>query len=528
MRQYRSPLVGRHDEVGDVARALRATGAAVRTLLVSGAAGAGKTALLHEARRAAAKKGAKVLRLGWEVAEEPAGAAALADAVCGVLAKIHDGRILARVTVVRRAQSRSVGRGGEVALLSALGEVLADAARQVPFALVVDDADRMPDATASALGLLLRAFRPAGVPVVLAGRPMIPGQAGGGGQLLAAADRVVELPALSSAEVGELIVRRLDRPVEPQLVTAVLRALGPLAGSPGAVLSVLASLEECGGLLELDGQVCLTVPEDELRLTPDAAELGRLGWPHASPDAETLDTATTLARLTGQAELRLDDLHPVGPVPLKGPPEVGVWGGGSAGGGPPWMRRRGSGLRGSGLDGSGLYGAGPRGVELPGAEEPGIPDRGAEGPGSGRAGPVQPGSGCPGAGPAGAEFSDVGLSGVGSGGGRMPDAGPFGVQAAESELPGVGLGEAGIPEAGAVGARTPVFGLPGVGLPGAEFSDVGLSGVGPGGGRIPDAGPAGVRAAEFEPLGVGPGEAGIPDAGPAGVRAAEFEPLGVG
>ncbi|WP_327235424.1 LuxR family transcriptional regulator [Streptomyces sp. NBC_01317] len=334
MQQYRSPLVGRHDEVGDVARALRATGAAVRTLLVSGVAGAGKTALLHEARRAAAKKGAKVLRLGWEVAEEPAGAGALADAVCGVLAKIHDGRILARVTAVRRAQaqaqspsqaesqsqspsrSRAVGRGGEVALLSALGEVLADAARQVPFALVVDDADRMPDPTASALGLLLRAFRPAGVPVVLAARPMLPGQVGGGGQLLAAADRVVELPALSSAEVGELIVRRLDRPVEPGLVTAVLRALGPLAGSPGAVLSVLASLEECGALLELDGQMCLTVPEDELRLTPDAAELARLGWPHASPDAETFETATALARLAGQAELRLDDLR--GVRPLKG------------------------------------------------------------------------------------------------------------------------------------------------------------------------------------------------------------------
>lgn len=313
MQHYRSPLTGRHDEVRVVAQALRATGAAARTLLVTGAAGSGKSALLYEARRAAVKKGAKVLRFAWEAAEAPVGAAALADAVCGVLAKVHDGRILARVTAVRRAQSGALGRGGEVALLSVLGDVLADAARHVPFALVVDEADRIPGATASALGLLLRVFRPAGVPVVVAARPMPPTRAGGGAGLRAAADRVVELPPLSSGEVGELVVRRLDRPVEPGLMTAVLRALGPSAGSPGAVLSVLASLEECGGLLELDGLVCLTVAEDELRFGGDTAELGRLGWPHASPDAETFGMTTVLARLLGHAELRVDDLHLVRP-----------------------------------------------------------------------------------------------------------------------------------------------------------------------------------------------------------------------
>ncbi|MEV7679174.1 LuxR family transcriptional regulator [Streptomyces sp. NPDC088341] len=319
MERYRSPLVARHGEVEDVAEVLRSAGAAVRTLLITGGAGTGKTAVLGEAWRAAAEEGAKVLRLGWEDARGPAGTAALADAVCGVLARIQDGRHLVRVTVVRRARSGAVGRGGEVALLSALGEMLADAAQHVPFALIVDDIHRMPDPTASALGLLLRAFRPAGVPVVMAGRPMGPGRVGGA-RLPAAADRVLELPPLSSAEAGELIARRLGRPVEPDLVTAVLRSLGPLAGSPVAVLSVLASLEERGGLLELDGRICLMAPAGGPRLTADVTELGRLGWPDASPDAGTVGMAAVLARLAERAEVRLDDLHRV--RPLGGLPEA--------------------------------------------------------------------------------------------------------------------------------------------------------------------------------------------------------------
>ncbi|MGW3934535.1 LuxR C-terminal-related transcriptional regulator [Streptomyces phaeochromogenes] len=342
MQQQPSPLVGRHGEVEDVAEALRTTGgsaagatagtaglatgrtagAEARTLLVTGGAGTGKTAVVEQARQMVVQEGGRVLRFGWESGEDPAGGtAALTDAVCGVLAKVHDGRLPARIAAVRREQARAGGPGGEVALLSTLGEVLADAAREVPFALILDNTERMPARTASALGLLLRTFRPAGVPVVMAGRPMSPGHVTAA-QLPAAADRVLELPPLSTAEVGELVVRRLGRSVEPDLVTAVLASLGPLAGSPAAVLSVLASLEERGGLLELDGQVCLTVPEGGLRLRADAAELGRLCWPDASPDAGTVAAAAVLAGLVERAEVRLEDLHraksPAGPLEAVG------------------------------------------------------------------------------------------------------------------------------------------------------------------------------------------------------------------
>ncbi|MFF5002032.1 LuxR C-terminal-related transcriptional regulator [Streptomyces phaeochromogenes] len=342
MQQQPSPLVGRHGEVEDVAEALRTTGgsaagatagtagvtagrsagAEARTLLVTGGAGTGKTAVVEQARQMVVQEGGRVLRFGWESGEDPAGGtAALTDAVCGVLAKVHDGRLPARIAAVRRVQARAGGPGGEVALLSTLGEVLADAAREVPFALILDNTERMPARTASALGLLLRTFRPAGVPVVMAGRPMSPGHVTAA-QLPAAADRVLELPPLSTAEVGELVVRRLGRSVEPDLVTAVLASLGPLAGSPAAVLSVLASLEERGGLLELDGQVCLTVTEGGLRLRADAAELGRLCWPDASPDAGTVAAAAVLAGLVERAEVRLEDLHraksPAGPLEAVG------------------------------------------------------------------------------------------------------------------------------------------------------------------------------------------------------------------
>ncbi|MGW1505846.1 AAA family ATPase [Streptomyces mirabilis] len=308
MQQHGLPLVGRHDEVGAVADALRTTGGAVRTVLVTGGAGAGKSAVVEEARRTVVQEGVEVLRLDWEAVEGPAGTAALVEAVSGVLARCGGGRLPAYVTAIRRMQSRAVGPGPEVALLSTLGEVLTDVARHVPFALTLDDVQRMPAPTASALGLLLRTFRPMGVPVVMAGRPMSPGH-GTGAQLAAAADRVLELRPLSPADAGALVVRRLGRPVDTDLVTEVLGALGPLAGSPGAMLSVLASLEERDGLLELDGQVCLAVPEGGLRLTADAAELGRLGWPDRPPDADTVATAATLARLVERAELGLDDLH---------------------------------------------------------------------------------------------------------------------------------------------------------------------------------------------------------------------------
>ncbi|MGW0585347.1 ATP-binding protein, partial [Streptomyces sp. NPDC002920] len=307
MREFGS-VIGRDSELREVADTLLSTGAPARTLLVVGGAGTGKTAVLEEARRAVVAEGARVLRLRWPEGESPPGATALADGVHHVLTRIHDRRSPARGSAVRRIRLKTTGRDGELTLLSVLSEVLADAARRIPFAVMVDDVERMPAATASALGLLLRLFRPAGVPMVMAGRPVHPGD-GGLSQLTAAADRLLELPPLRPADVEALVVRRLGRPVEPALVTAVLRALGPMAGIPEAVLSVLDSMDGHGDLLEIDGQVCLTEPESALRLGTDVSELSRLCRPGAPPDTAALDAMAAAARNLGHAEIRLDDLY---------------------------------------------------------------------------------------------------------------------------------------------------------------------------------------------------------------------------
>ncbi|MEV6564831.1 helix-turn-helix transcriptional regulator [Streptomyces kronopolitis] len=300
--ERRAPLIGRDHQVGVVADALRPA-AAARTLLVTGEAGAGKTAVLDEARHTVAQEGARVLRLDGGSGTGPTGAAALADAVCEVLATVHHDRFPAHLTAVRRAQSR--GDGGELTLLATLGETLADAACQVPFALVLDGAERLPAPTVSALQLMLRAFRPAGVPVVLAGRPASDGPAGAP-DLAAAADRVLDLPPLRPDDIGELVGQHLGRPAEPALLAAVRRSLGPLAGNPAAVLSVLAALHADGGLVDLDGCTGLAGAEDDLRLTTDAEPLRRV-------TAGGTDTAVVLAGLLHRAELRPTDLHGLDP-----------------------------------------------------------------------------------------------------------------------------------------------------------------------------------------------------------------------
>ncbi|MFE3409781.1 AAA family ATPase [Streptomyces mirabilis] len=298
-------LIGRDNDVRLVGEALRPTDTA-QVLLVCGGSGIGKTAVLERARLNAVREGLTVLQPAWETVEGKIGAAVLIDAVCDALAELHGGRILRRVTAIRRSQSRTADGRADWALLSTMRETLEEAASYVPYAVIFDDAERMPPRTATELGLMLRAFRPRGVPVVMAGRPMT--HASDAGDLAAAADRVLALPPLSPDDVAALIEQRLGRPVEPGLVAAIRRVLGPLEGNPRAVLSVLSVLDERGCLVELDGWLDLTDSGDGLRFASDVAELYRLGWPDTPPEACRTETATTLAHLSGNAEIRLDDL----------------------------------------------------------------------------------------------------------------------------------------------------------------------------------------------------------------------------
>ncbi|MFS8199744.1 AAA family ATPase [Streptomyces sp. CWNU-52B] len=313
-------VMGRDSEIREVARTLTSAGPPTRALLVVGAAGTGKTAVLEQARSAVTEEGTRVLRLRLHDGAGAPGASALADGVHSALTRVHSRRSTVRISSGRRTPRQPGGQHGELTLLSTVSETLTSTARDTPFALLVDDVERIPSATASALGLLLRVFPPVGVPMVMAGRPVRP-EDGGAAQLAAAADRLLELPPLRPADVEALVVRRLGMPVEPALVTAVLRALGPMAGTPEAVLSLLDALDEHGDLLELGGHVCLTVPREALRLTADLAQLRRLCWPDGPPDATALAAAAAVARTLEHAEIRLDDLHRLKP---GGPRRAGL------------------------------------------------------------------------------------------------------------------------------------------------------------------------------------------------------------
>ncbi|WP_238432033.1 helix-turn-helix transcriptional regulator [Streptomyces cavernae] len=308
MRQQRGAIIGRDGAVRDVVEALRATGEAARVLLVTAEAGMGKTAVLEQARRAAAQDGAAVLRLGWEDTDDTAGAIVV-DVGCGLVVEDPDGCLLP-VTVARRALLRAAAREGEVSGLSAFSEVLMEASRQSPFALVVDGVERMPQRSADTLALLLQVFRPRGVPVVMAGRPG-PAADPGRAQLTAVADQVLALPPLQPCDIATLVdihvTRRFGHPAEPALADAVSRALGTLAGNPRAVLSVLDALDE-QDLAELDGRLCLTLPQKRLRLTTGSAELLRFGWPDAPADPEIVEAAIVTARVLDHAEVRFDDV----------------------------------------------------------------------------------------------------------------------------------------------------------------------------------------------------------------------------
>ncbi|MFM9441406.1 AAA family ATPase [Streptomyces acidiscabies] len=291
VRERRGAVVGRGGDIRTLTDALRATGGAARVLLVTAGGGMGKTTVLEEARRTAARAGTAVVRVG------PAGED---DATCGLALTDPDDR-LAGLPGAVRSRLRAAGRVGGVEGLSALSGALASAARRVPLALAVDDVDRLPPPAADALGLLLRVFRPYGVPVVMTAgraRPSAP------------ADHVLELPPLRPADVAGLVdlhvTRRFGRPADPALADAVSLALGSLAGNPRAVLSVLGTLDG-QDLLELDGLMCLTRPAGDLRLAAeDAFPLG-FGRSHEPPYSGTVEAAIVTARVLDHAEVHVDD-----------------------------------------------------------------------------------------------------------------------------------------------------------------------------------------------------------------------------
>ncbi|QNP68349.1 helix-turn-helix domain-containing protein [Streptomyces roseirectus] len=310
MRELREAVIGRDDDIRTVADALGATGDTARVLLLTAGAGMGKTTVLDRAHHAAARSGAAIVRLAPHGEDDDPHATVVTTG--HGLSLIDPDHCLATLPAAEWARLRTAARSSGTAGLAAFSEALSLAARQLPLALVVDGVHRMPAPAADALGLLLRVFRPRGVPVVMAGRP----QPAVDTRLTAAADTVLTLPPLRRADVAALVdvhlTRRFGRPADPGVADAVQRALGTLAGNPRAVLAVLATLDG-DDLLDVDGRLHLTRADTHLRLaTDDAFPLG-FGRPHDPPYSGLVETAIVTARVLDHADVHVDDAFRMAP-----------------------------------------------------------------------------------------------------------------------------------------------------------------------------------------------------------------------
>ncbi|MFJ7995803.1 AAA family ATPase [Streptomyces sp. NPDC096310] len=312
----KTQFIGRKEELRELGAALRGTEGDARLLVVHGEPGMGKTALLDAALQPALRERTLVVRIGLADCAEPV-LDTVADRLCDLLTAQGDNAALALVAAVRRAQAGAARdrRHSLHLLLEARAAVRHIAAHRPP-AVVVDDAHLVPEAEVGALGALLRAIRSDGVPVVVCGRTER-GAPGVVHALATAADRVLELPPLTWAQTSALAGRRLGLPAAPELVSALRRALGPLAGNPRAVLSAVGTLWERDRLLLVDGSACLSGPDTPVQLPIGRAEVHRIwriaGGPDFADEAFLEETLALLTRLTEAARTTVDDFLDLAP-----------------------------------------------------------------------------------------------------------------------------------------------------------------------------------------------------------------------
>ena len=287
-------LVGRDAEIDLVLHAVAGRiGQEPAHVVVRGGAGAGKSALLRAVADVLAGRGMAVLDAGSLPAAPCGLVGALRDVVLREFERNEDTDLLGPIAELGR-WAASPGRPvNAVRLVHEFGravEVIAASAPGTVFLL--DDLHRADPAAMAAMRLLAHRVRAAGCAVVVSAGDGHPAEDGA---------RVIDLAPLSERSVETMLVRRLPAGVDGGLPAAVAAALGPWAGNPGAVFAVLGAAREDGRLRAVDGQICLTRPDQVLRLADDhQAVCAVLG---AAPEVSV--TATALAVVGAAA---MDDL----------------------------------------------------------------------------------------------------------------------------------------------------------------------------------------------------------------------------
>jgi len=246
-------LPGRGNEVA----ALEKVAGRPVLVVVRGAAGVGKTALLGAVRQKWRDRGMKIVHVCFS------GGVSGEFGIPAVLAAFREEfgtRCDTKLAAVNQL-SRSDDTGcspSDFPLFTELTRLFGALRQSGPAAVVFDDLHTVPDP-----GFAIAAARYAGCTVLAACREE---EAVEPTVLSALADQVVDLRPLTDCEIEELIAAR--GPVDAAVAPAVRAALGSLRGNPGAVLAIRDELERAGRLVTVRGVRCLADPTAPIALPP--------------------------------------------------------------------------------------------------------------------------------------------------------------------------------------------------------------------------------------------------------------------
>jgi len=238
-------LIGRASELALISSLLAAPGSGAPGLLLRGASGAGKTALLDVAAQAGRQAGLRVLR-AWGVESEAELAFSGLHQLLHPLRE-HTAQLpVAQREALERAFGLAEGPSPSRFVLSAAALALVDAAAaRGPVLLLVDDGQWIDRYSAEVLGFVAR--RLSSQPAVLLAAVTTGGD---GGTSPSMAGR---LDAIGQAGLPELEVLPLPPAAAARLLTVRYPALGPMAlrrlldeadGNPLALVELPAALSE--------------------------------------------------------------------------------------------------------------------------------------------------------------------------------------------------------------------------------------------------------------------------------------------
>ncbi|GAB7042452.1 MULTISPECIES: helix-turn-helix transcriptional regulator [Catenuloplanes] len=244
----RRALPGRDAQVGALDTARRAAADGGRFVLVTGAPGSGRTALLDTAAEIWRTAGITVLRVRGD------GFGALLRVLHDECERVADPLLAGPLSTLGTlcAAGDPAAPGRLAALQQATAAAVALVARRGQTVLIADDA--APGLSAA----LAAAVRDDCLVVASTGTAR--------GRLAALADTVVDLPPLPADAVRSMLTRRYGAPPDDAVLPALTTALGPLAGNPATVFGTADALAEDGRLTVVRGELCLHEPRAPIAL----------------------------------------------------------------------------------------------------------------------------------------------------------------------------------------------------------------------------------------------------------------------